>query len=226
MSIEKKAACVSRVLCIVACLIGLGGAQGQQPANSAHFGASAPRSGSAAGASAAARGPGSGGSSTWGAGKGSFGSSAQPGGVWRDGTTLGAAPGASRGTTRARAFASDAVPPGGALPPGSFSAKPTGIRGTVAPGAAHLSHSSSGQGFGIMTSGRGSASGSSGMRHAAVGSWGRVASPGRGAGRGATRPSSGLAFSVGKQKLEKGRVAGSSMHRELATGLSRQGAGR
>jgi hypothetical protein len=31
---------------------------------------------------------------------------------------------------------------------------------------------------------------------------------------------------MGKQTLEKGTVASSSMHRELATGLSQQGAGR
>jgi 23S rRNA pseudouridine2605 synthase len=226
MNIEKKAACVSIVVCIVACLIGLVGAQGQQPAASAHVGASAPRSGSATGASAAARGAGSGGSSTWGAGKGSFGYSAQPGGVWRDGTSLGAGPGAGRGTTHARAFASDAAPSGGALPPGSAGAKPTGIRGSAAPGAAHLSHSFSGPGSGIAASGRGSASRSFAMRHAAGGPRGRVASLGRGAGRGATRPSPGLASSVGKYPREKGTVVSSSLHRELATGLSKQGAGR
>lgn len=226
MNIEEKAACVSRVLCIAACLIGLGGAQGQQPATSAHFGASAPRSGSATGASAAARGAGSGGSSTWGAGKGSFGSSAQPGGVWRDGTSLGAAPGASLSTTPARAVASDAVPPGGALPPGSFRTKPTGIRGSAAPGAAHLSRSSLGPGSGIMASGRGSASRSFAMRHAVGGSRGRVASLGHGAGRRVTRPSSGLAPSVGKYPLTRGTVGGSPVHRELGTGLSKQGAGR
>jgi hypothetical protein len=226
MNIKKNAACVSLAVCIVACLIGLDGAQGQRSASSAHFGASAPRPGSAAGSSAAARGQGSGGSSTWGAGNSGFGSSAQAGGVWRDGTTLGAAPGASRGTTQARAFASDVVPPGAALPPGSFSAKPTGIRGSAAPGAAHLSHSSLGQGSGIVASSRGPASRSFAIRHAVVGSRGRVASLGHGAGRRVTRPSSGLASSVGRLPLEKGTSASSSVHRELATGLSKQAAGR
>jgi len=226
MIFKKKATRVSIVLCVVGYFIGLRGVQGQQPAISTHLGASAARLGSTAGASSAVRGVGSGGSSTWGAGKGSFGYSPQPGGVWRDGTVLSAAPSAGRGTTEARTSPADAFPSGEALPSGTVSAKPAGMRGNVIPGTAHLSRSSSGQGFGITATGRRPVSGSVGIRRAAVGSRARIASPGRGVGRGITRQASGLATSVGRYPLTRGTAANSSLHRELTTGLSNQGAAR
>jgi hypothetical protein len=193
MTFEKKATCVSIVLGIVVCFISLYGAQGQQPATSFHFGASASRSGSTASARASVRGTGSGGSSTWGAGKGSFGYSAQPGGVWRDGSTLGAAPGAARATTQEHASAANAISPGGNVAAGSFSPAPPNVRGNAVPRTAHLSRPSLGQRSGIMATGRGSVSGSSGMRHAAVGSRGRSVMLARGAGKNKNRPYSGVA---------------------------------
>jgi hypothetical protein len=226
MNGEKRAVHVSILLCVAACFTGLIGAQGQQSATAAHVGPSAPRPGSTAGARAPVRDTGSGGASTWGAGKGSFAYSVQRGGVWSDGTTLGAAPGAGRGTAPSRASVTEALSPGSALPSGSSSGKQTGIRENAALGAAHLSRSSPGQGSGIMASGRGSVSGSSGMRHAPIGSRSRVGAPHRGAGRGTVRPSSGLASSVGKHPLAKGTVASSSLYRELGTGLNVQRAGR
>lgn len=226
MNLKRKSACFSIVLCVAGCFIGPRAVQGQQPATSTHPGVSATRSGSSAGASSAVRGAGSGGSSTWGAGKGSFGYSAQSGGVWRDGTTLSAAPSAGRDTTQAHTSPADAFPSGEALPSGSVSAKPTSMRRTAAPGTARLSRASSGQGFGITATGRSSVSGSAGIRHVAGASRGRVASSGRGAGRGTTRPTSGLATSVGKYPLTGGTTANSPLHRELTTGLSNQGAAR
>jgi hypothetical protein len=226
MNLKRKAACFSIALCVAECFIGLRGAHGQQPATSTHPGASAAHSASPAGVSSAVRGAGSGGSSTWGAGKGSFGYSAQSGGVWRDGTTLNAAPSAGRDTTQAHTYPADAFPSGEALPPGSVSAKPTGMRGIAAPGAARLPRSSSGHGFGRTAAGRGPVSGSAGIRHVAGGSRGRVASPGRRAGRGTTRQTPGLATGVGKYPLTRGTAANSPLHRELTTGLSSQSAAR
>jgi hypothetical protein len=226
MNLKRKAACFSIVLCVAGYSIGPRGVQGQQPATSTHPGAGAARPGSSAGASSAVRGAGSGGSSAWGAGKGSFGYSAQSGGVWRDGTTLSAAPSAGRDATQAHTSPAGAFPSGEALPLGPVSAKPTGMRGTAAPGTARLSRASSGQGFGIVATGRSSVPGSAGIRHVAGASRGRVASPGRGAGKGVTRKTSGLATSVGKYPLTRGTAANSPLHRELTTGLSNQGAAR
>lgn len=211
MNCETRATSVSILLSIIVCFISLTTVKAQQ-AVSLHFGASASRPDSAAGASAPVRGSGSGGGSSWGAGKGGFGYSAKPGGVWRDGSTLSAAPGVAPSTTQVRTPAVGALSAGGDLAAGSLSPKGTSVQGNPASSTAHFPRSSSG---------RGSVSKSSGMGHAAGGSRGRVGSSGLGTGRGETRQSSGLTTSITQHRLTEGSSARSSLHSGLDTGLSK-----
>jgi hypothetical protein len=211
MNCVKKVNAVSVPLCIIACFISLHPVQAQQIATSAHFGASALRAASTAPSSVVGRAAASDGSSRWTAGQGSFGSSAQAGGVWRDESTLSAAPGVAPGTKPARTFPANAFSPSDDLAAGSFSAKPASGRGNAESGAAHLSRSFSGQRSGASAFGHGAASKSSDMRHTAAGSRGRVGSPGRGAGRGENRPSSGMASRVTQRTPTRGLAGNSSL---------------
>jgi hypothetical protein len=223
MTSERKPAYLSAILCVVACLAVPPGAQGQQAASSAHFGASASGGGAGRGASVAVRDAGTGGGSTWGAGKGSFGHSAQPGGVWRDRTTLPATSGAGQGAAQAGSPATRSLSSAGALPSDSFHAKQTGITGNGALRTTRISPAVSGQHSGISASSRGAVSGPSGLRHAA-GSRGRVGSLGRGASRRAKRSSSGFDSSLAQRAIGNRPPPGFSPREGLNTGLSNQGA--
>lgn len=207
---------------VIASFVVLPGAEGQRPAALSQFGASASSSGSAAATSEISRGTGYRGGSTWDAGKSSFGYSAQLGGVWRDGTTLGAAPRAGRGTTQARASAKDALPRGYVPPSDSLSATATGIRGKAAAGTTHLPRFSSGQHPGITLSGRGSVSKFSSMSHAMGRSRGRAASLGRRADSRSTRPSSGLVSRIGKPEFTREKEANYSLRSGLDMGVRKR----
>jgi hypothetical protein len=210
------------VLFAVASIATLPGAAGQQAAASSHIGASASGSGSSVGMSANSRRAGSGGTSTWSAGKGNFGYSAQPGGVWRDGTALGATTSAGRGTTQSRASAPDVLSPTSG---NSFGAKPTGMRGNPGAGAARVFPSPSIFRPGLTASGRGIASKQPGKSYVANRSRTRVGSLGGGAGRRPTRSSSRLTSSVAKPALTRGAAAGYSLHSGLDTNLSKRDVG-
>jgi len=204
MNCDNKAISVSILLSILFCSICLPGVRAQQTANSARFGASASRSGSGASTSTAVRGGGSSGVSSWGAGKGSFGNSAQPGGVWRDGST--------RDTTQARTAAVSSPLAGGGPAAGSVSPKPTGARGSPTSGTAHLSSSSS-----IGRSMRKTSS----MSRAASSSQGRGRSQGHRAGSEKRRRSSGLATTVPHYGLTNGSAVGSPLHTGVDTRMGK-----
>jgi hypothetical protein len=212
MNCDNKAISVSILLSILFCSICLPGVRAQQTANSARFGASASRSGSGASTSTAVRGGGSSGVSSWGAGKGSFGNSAQPGGVWRDGSTLGTPSGGARDTTQARTAAVSSPLAGGGPAAGSVSPKPTGARGSPTSGTAHLSSSSS-----IGRSMRKTSS----MSRAASSSQGRGRSQGHRAGSEKRRRSSGLATTVPHYGLTNGSAVGSPLHTGVDTRMGK-----
>jgi hypothetical protein len=221
MNSERKPTYLSAILCVFACLAIPPGAHGQQPASSAHFGASVSGTGSGSGASMAVRGAGTGGGSIWGAGKGSFGHPAQPGGVWRDRTTLPATSVAGQGAAQAGSHAMRSPSSEGALPPESFHAKQTGIHGNGALRTTRISPAASGQRSGISVSSSESVSGPSGLRHTATGSRGRVTSLGLGASRKPKRPSSGFDSSLTQREIGNRPATGFSPREGLNTGLSK-----
>jgi hypothetical protein len=218
MTSAMKGIHVSIFLGFIACFID---AHGQQSVASSHFSASTSSSASTTNADVAPRRAGTRGTSTWGAGKGSFGYSAQPGGVWSDGTTLGAAPGTTHVTTQASTSSANALAPSLTRAQGSFSAKPSGAHGSAAFGATHLSHSYSTQLNGSVAAGSGSAARPSGMRHAVVGSRGRVVLLNRAASKGKTQSSSSPSSSMAKRAIGKEPAATSHLHSGLDTRLNR-----
>jgi hypothetical protein len=211
MNCETKIAFVSTFVYFVACSMSPNAMQAQEAASS-HFGASAPRSASASGGIIPVRGTGVGGGSSWGVGKGSFGSSAQPGGVWRDGSTLGASAGAAHSTAQPHAPAAEPFSAGGDLAVPSSGAKTPSFRGNAASGTAHLFRSSSV---------RGSTLKSSRMGHAVGGSRGRPSSLGRGAGNAGTRQSSGLTTGLTQHGLPQRSAARTFQPSGLDTRLSK-----
>jgi len=224
MNREAKATTVSIFVCATMCLISLTPGRAQE-SGSSHFGAGTQHSFSSAGAAVPAQSVGASGSSTWGAGKGSFKSSAQPGGIWSDGSTLSASPGASHRATQVLTPAAGA-PAFGAVRPGSSSAsKARTVRGNTAPGMANLSHSSSDQRFGTKTSSHSPISGPSGMSHPVGGSRGRVGSLGRSTGRGKAPASPGLTSRMAQHPSTLKSSPSSSLKRGLDTGPSKTGVG-
>jgi hypothetical protein len=221
---EMKIALGMIVLCTALLLATPNVMQGQQSASSAHFGAGASSSTSTPGANTAGGSTGAGGGSTWGAGGGSFGYSTARGGVWRDGTILGTTQGAGAGTTQSNTSSADVLSSAGALPSGSFSARPTSIRGNAATGTTHLSRSFPYQHSGAMASSSGYAVQPFAKRHVAVGSRDRVTSMGRDSGIGGNRPSASLASPMGKHPQRTGTVAGSSLRSGLNTRLNARSA--
>jgi hypothetical protein len=205
MNYATKAASVSILLCMIAYLMSLNAIQAQETVSS-HFGAGATRSASAVGGTIPVQSAGAGGGSNWGAGKGSFAQSAQRGGVWRDGSTLGAATGTTHNAAPVHTSA------GGELTAGSSGAQASGARGSVASGTANLSHSSSA---------RGSVSKSSSMSHGVGGSLSRAGSLGRGIGRGGTRRPSSFGSSLAQHGRTKESIASPSLRSGLNTGLGK-----
>ena len=207
MTFRTNAASLSILLCSIAYFMSPHEMRAQQAASS-HFGASAPPPASAA----PARSTGTGGGSSWGAGKGSFSNPVQSGGVWHDGSTLGAGTGIAHNTAQAHAADTGPLSTGGNIAVPSSSMKAPSFRGTATSGTAHLSRSSA-----I----RGSVSQSSTMSHAGGGSRSRAGSSGRGIGRGGTGRPSSLGSSLAQHGQIKQSVTDTSLHSGLDTGLSK-----
>jgi hypothetical protein len=251
MKSKRKATTISISLCTIACFISPYAVRAQQ-AVSSQFGAHSSSSGSKAGTSVSAGVAGSGGGSAWGAGKGNFGSTAQPGGVWRDGSTFSAAPTPAKVATQDRTPIANVSAPGGGAATESFSKKSVGGRESTESGSGHLSRSSLGRSSGGSSFGRGAAFKSSSMK-SATGSHSRVTSFSHGTGnfghstgsfghstdnvghgtgnvghglgnKEGTRPSTGLPSMLTPRTRTRGSSADSFPRTELETGLTKSDA--
>lgn len=218
MNREAKLTSVSIFVCAMVCLISSSAMQAQE-SGSSHFGAGAQHAVSTASAGISARGAGASGGSTWGGGKGSFKSSAQPGGIWRDGSSVSASPGVGYSATQVLTPAVSAPAFGAVRSGNSSGSKVKPVGGNTALGMAYPSRSSASQRSGTA------ASGHSPVSRPVGGSRGQTGSLGRGAGRGKTPESSGLTSKVAPHPSPLRPTPSSSLKNGLDTGLSKNGAG-
>ena len=168
MSPEKKKKSFSNplciLLCIAACLTSLHAAKAQQRAASNHFGGTLPSASPATRERGPERTSVSGGGSNWSAGQGSFGTAVQPGGVWRDESTLPAVVDNAGSATQVHSSAKGVFPSSSVLEADSFTQTATSVRRNAASGPAHLSHFSAGLHSGLMSASRSPVLRSSTMR--------------------------------------------------------------
>lgn len=172
---------------LLVCALALQAGQAQQPSASSHFGGGAMRPETTMGSGGTGASSSLGNHSSWGSGQGSFGSSAQPGGIWTDGASLNAGPGAS-----SRSHATAAAP-SYPIAPVSFSARPSTSRGMTGLSGAQALRSSTGIHPVNQASSRGPAFKPAGTRFVTSSSGSRSGKRNFGSSKRASESSSNLA---------------------------------
>ncbi len=161
------------------------------------------------------------GGSTWGAGKSNFGSSPQPGGVWRDGSTLNSSPVPSRTNAKFPAFEPNPAPAQTTLGGGALGRKQVNIRGISTLGTANSSSASSSRHPSKISYGSGAGPKFSGSKLTFGKSINRTGSSGRKVGNSDNRQSSGLSSTFTQSPVKSGFGVPSAPRGSLDPGLTR-----